>query len=167
MNDGAGAHGAGFFRRVQGAIRQSPVAHRFFRLGHSQHLGMRSRIFQHLHLVEGSGDNAAFADHHCSDGHFRRFISLGRLPQRFAHEVVVALEINDGVVHRLDTRLFQAPLIPPIRIAVAVGGKETAAMLPKPGPDLLDVRLRFFQVRQSFTRKELEFAFTMHGRQGF
>ena len=46
-----------------------------------------------------------------------------------------------------------------------MGGEKTAAMLPEPGPDLVEVRLRDFQARQGSAWKELETPFPMGRRQ--
>jgi len=52
-------------------------------------------------LIERTGDNAALAHDYRADGHFRRSTSARRLPQRLAHEEVIALQINDWIVHEL------------------------------------------------------------------
>jgi len=58
-------------------------------------------VLEQFHLIERSGDNASLAHDHSADGHFRRSTSARRLPQRLAHEEVIALQINDWIVHEL------------------------------------------------------------------
>ena len=81
---------------MQSVSRQSPTA--FFGLREREHLRVRRGVLEQFHLVEGAGDDASFAHDDRADGHFARFISLGRLPQRLAHEIIVAVQINDGIV---------------------------------------------------------------------
>lgn len=50
---------------------------------------------------------------------------------------------------------------------MAVRGKEAAAVLPKPGPNLFAVRLRQFQSVQCRARKEFKSAFGVNRRKGF
>ena len=78
---------------------QPPVADGTFRLREREHLGVRRSVLQRLHLVEGPRNDPALAHNNRPDGCLLRFISSSRLPQRFAHKVMVALQINDGVVH--------------------------------------------------------------------
>src|ERR1043165_957546 len=58
---------------------------------------MGGGIFQQFDLVEGAGDNSALANHHCADRYFLRIVSAHGLPERFAHEIVVALQVNNGL----------------------------------------------------------------------
>ena len=45
-----------------------------------------------------SRNDPAGAHHHGADGHFSLFIRPGRLTQGLAHEIIVAVQINDGIV---------------------------------------------------------------------
>src|SRR5256885_10998209 len=56
-------------------------------------------VLEQLDLIESASEDAAFLHHDGSNGGFFRFISPGGLAQRFAHEIVVALEIDYGVSH--------------------------------------------------------------------
>src|SRR5208282_288887 len=62
---------------------------------------------------------------------------------------------------------FQRPIIPSVRMAMAMRRKKTAAMLPKPGPDLLAVGLGNFKRGQSLPRKKMKPPFDMRWWQRF
>jgi len=85
------------------------VDHGFLSLRERQHLGMGGGVLEQLDLVESAGDGPAVADHDRADGHFLGLVSAGRLPQGFAHEVVVALQVDDAgevgdvVLHHVET----------------------------------------------------------------
>src|SRR5437870_1670131 len=64
----------------------------------------------------------------------------------------------------LSPRLLQVPLVPAIGITMTMGRKEPAAMLPEPGPKLLDVGLRNLQPGQGLAGEELKPALPMHRR---
>ena len=60
--------------------------------------------------------------------------------------------------------IFQRPIVPSIRVAMAMCGEESRSMLPEPGPDLLAVRLRQFKSVQSGAREEMKSALGVYGR---
>ena len=60
---------------------------------------------------------------------------------------------------------FQRPIIPSIGVAMAVRGKEAAAMLPEPWPDAFVVGLREVQASQRRAREELKAAFAHRWRE--
>src|SRR5438552_3107222 len=59
---------------------------------------MSGRIFEQLHLVAGPGNNMAFAHNHRADGNLFRLVSLDGLAQCLAHKIMIALEVDDGLV---------------------------------------------------------------------
>src|SRR5207249_593629 len=56
-------------------------------------------VFEQFDLIERASQDAAFLHDYGADGSFFRFVSPRCLAQGFAHEIVVALEIDDGVSH--------------------------------------------------------------------
>ena len=62
-------------------------------------------------------------------------------------------------------RLFQRPVIPPVRMAMAVRSEEAAAELPEPRPDLLAVGLRNLQAGDFFAREKFKPPFRVNWRQ--
>ena len=77
--------------------RQSPTASS--RLRDGEHLGVRGGVLEQFHLIAGPRDDAALAHDDRAHGHFLRLVSARRLAQRLAHEVMVALQVNDRLVH--------------------------------------------------------------------
>src|SRR5665213_2573969 len=62
---------------------------------------------------------------------------------------------------------FQSPLVPPVRLAMAVRREKAAAKLPEPRPDLFAVSLRDFQRRDFIARKKTKAPFSVRRREGF
>lgn len=89
VDDGAGAHGTGLLGDVEIAVFQTPVAHMALRLGEGEHFGVRGGVLERLHLIPGTGNDAAFMHDDGSDGHFVLFGGLGGLTQRLAHKMRV------------------------------------------------------------------------------
>lgn len=67
----------------------------------------------------------------------------------------------------LNPTILQLPIIPPIRMTMAMRGKETAAMLPEPRPDAFTVGLRNVQAVQCGAREELKTPFAHRRREFF
>src|SRR6266404_5114023 len=59
---------------------------------------MRSGVFQQFNLVVGAPDDPACSNDNCADRHFTSLVSFFRLPQRFAHEILIAQCINHLLV---------------------------------------------------------------------
>ena len=93
----SGAHRTGLFGHVQFAFRETPIAEHAFGLGDGEHLGMGRGVLEDFHLVAGAGDDAALVDDDRADGHFLLFPGAPGLPQGFAHEIGVAVKIDDFV----------------------------------------------------------------------
>ena len=94
MDKRASTHRAGFFSHVKVAIQKTPVAHRRFRLGYGQHLGVRGRVFQQLNLIVSAANDFPFAHDHCAHRHFVGLASFRGHSQRFTHEKIVVLHLN-------------------------------------------------------------------------
>ena len=82
--------------------------------------------------------NPDFGIWHRPDGHFLQSKSLGGLAQRFAHEVLVAFQVDNWRVHLSikvlvagDAAFFQRPEIIALRLAVAMGGEKAASVAPE------------------------------------
>ena len=98
------------------------------------------------------------------DGHLLSAVSLGCLTQGFAHEIMIALQIDNGFIHMLlegrtrgfvgagcmifsgarfsaVRRLLQAPVVGAVGVAAAMCGKKPATVFPKPGPNAFPVGL--------------------------
>src|SRR5438105_168324 len=63
-------------------------------------------------------------------------------------------------------RFFNRPNIGAIALAVAMGGEESAAVLPEQRPDLFEIGLRQVQVGQRGPGKKLKVPFSMSRWQG-
>lgn len=98
VDDGTGAHGAGFLRDVEITVGETPVALDFLRLGEGEHLGMGGGVAQRLDLVVGPRDDASLAHDDRTDGNFFGKICLLSLAQGLAHHEGVAREIDGGVL---------------------------------------------------------------------
>jgi hypothetical protein len=57
-------------------------------------------IIQGLDLIGRAGNDFAGAHDDRADGHLALLMGLRRLPQRFAHEIIVAVQVNDRIVHK-------------------------------------------------------------------
>ena len=97
VHNRASTHGAGLFGDVQLAVAESPVFDHCLGLGECEHLGVRGCVFQRLYLVTGPGNDLPVQDNHRSDRHFLCNPRLPCLAKSFAHEILVAGEIDDGV----------------------------------------------------------------------
>jgi hypothetical protein len=60
---------------------------------------VRGRVLQKLHLIPGPGNDTSAALDHGADGNFFRFKCLHRQTQRFTHEIVIALQVDNGRIH--------------------------------------------------------------------
>ena len=101
MDDGPGAHRARLLGHVERAFFQPPVAERFLRRGEREHFRVGGGVLEGFHLVPRAGDDPALADDHGTDRHLAGGIGLAGLTQRLAHEIGVAVQIDDRsvVVH--------------------------------------------------------------------
>jgi len=99
VDDGSGAHGAGFFGDVEITLVQAPITHGALGLGEGEHLGMGGGILQSLDLVPSSGDDLALMDDDGTDGHLVLIVSFSSLPEGLAHEVVVTVEVDERLDH--------------------------------------------------------------------
>ena len=98
MNDGPGAHRAGLLGHVKCAVGQSPIADCLFSLRQSQHFSVRGGVLEQFDLIAGTGNDPALPHDHGADRHLLRIIGAHGLAQSLAHEVMVALQIDDGFV---------------------------------------------------------------------
>jgi hypothetical protein len=80
-------------------IAPAPVTDGFLRLRQREHLGVRGGVLEQLHLIERPTDDSPLAHDDRADGHFLRLEGARGLSQRLAHEVRVALQVNDRLVH--------------------------------------------------------------------
>jgi hypothetical protein len=99
VNDCAGAHRARFLCHIERAVREPPVADGAFGLREREHFCVGSGVFKEFDLIEGAGNDAAPTDDDGANGDFLRLVRARGLAKRFAHEVVVALKIDEGLVH--------------------------------------------------------------------
>jgi hypothetical protein len=92
------AHRTRFFRYIQIAFIETPIAYRLRCLGDSEHLCMCSRVFQRFNLVPGSRDYFVTANNQRPDRHL---LGCNRAPgkaQGLAHVVGIARKIQ-YIVH--------------------------------------------------------------------
>lgn len=108
----AGAHRARFLGHKKIALIQSPIAHCSLGLCHREHLGMRGRILEQFNLIVSAGDNFSRSHDDRSDRNFLRLVGPGRESQRFAHEIGVALQIDDRFHLFLKTQATLEKLFP-------------------------------------------------------
>src|SRR5882672_8831510 len=73
---------------------------------------MGGGVLEQLDLIEGAGNDSSLADYDSADWDFGCFIGFGRLAQRLAHEIVVALQINDGIVHEVRVPALRGLTLP-------------------------------------------------------
>ena len=59
---------------------------------------MSGRVFEQFHLVIGPPNDAAFAHDHCANRDFLGCEGARSLAEGFAHEVMIALQIDDRLV---------------------------------------------------------------------
>ncbi len=97
MDNRASAHGARLLGDVQIAVGKAPVSHRSLSLCDGKHFSMRSGVLQLLDLIARPSENAPLAHHDRPDGDFLLPAGHLRLTQGLAHEVVVALEVNNRI----------------------------------------------------------------------
>lgn len=79
LDDGAGAHDAGFERHIEVALVEAPRFAAPASLADGDHLGVQSDILQGLPAVVPPTDDLAIVDNHGADRHFAeqlRFVSL-------------------------------------------------------------------------------------------
>ena len=89
MDKRAGAHGAGFFGDVEGAVGEAPIADGGLGGGEGDHLGVGGGVLEQFDLVPRAGDDRALAHDHRAHGHFIGLVSLHRLAEGVLHEMVV------------------------------------------------------------------------------
>ena len=104
VHDGARAHGAGLFGDVEVAVRKAPVLDGGFCLGDGEHFSVGGGVLELLDLVVGARDDAALADQDGTDGDFVLGAGTVGEAQGFAHEIFVALEIDDAVFHEIGVK---------------------------------------------------------------
>src|SRR3954447_26661800 len=102
---------------------------------------MGGGILEQLHLVEGPSDDSALTHDYRAHRNFLRLIHPRREAQRFAHEKTVALQIDDRFLSHMVAQLLpgfyaflQRPPVLSVVMTMAMSGKKSPAMLPKPGP---------------------------------
>ena len=94
MDNCAGAHWAGLFGHVKVAISQAPVPDGGFGLREREHLGVGGGVFEQLYLIEGARDYFSGANDHTANRHLVSFVRFRGQPQRFRHEIGVALRFD-------------------------------------------------------------------------
>ena len=99
MDNRSGTHRAGLFRNVESTVGEAPIPYRLLSLGQRQHLGVRGGVLEEFNLVKSARDDPPGADHDGADWHLFRGVSPARLAQSLAHEVMIALEVNDRFIH--------------------------------------------------------------------
>ena len=60
---------------------------------------MSGGILEQFNLVKRARDDLAFQNNDRANRRLLRLVCSGRLPQSLAHEVIVALQVNDWRVH--------------------------------------------------------------------
>jgi hypothetical protein len=98
-NDRASTHWTRLFGDEERTAFESPVAERVGGQRDRKDFSVRRCVFEQFHLVERAWDDLrrrafARADDHPADGDFLGFVGHLCLPQRFAHEIIVASEID-------------------------------------------------------------------------
>lgn len=101
VDDGTRAHGAGFFGDVEIAIGEAPVAKDALGLGEGQHFGVGGGVFEGFDLIPRAGDDLTVVYNDGSDGDFVLGGGATGLAKGFTHEVIVAVQVDEGgvVVH--------------------------------------------------------------------
>ncbi len=95
VDDGSGAHRTGFFGDVKRALFQPPIAESFLSRGQCEHFGVGRGVAQCFDLIPGAGNDSPFFHDDRSDRNFFGCISLVSLAQGLAHEINVAVQINN------------------------------------------------------------------------
>ncbi len=96
VDNGAGAHGAGFLGDIKIAVCQAPVFHGAFGLGEREHFRVGGGVFEGLNLVPCPADDVAFPDNDGTDGNFVEAGGFLREAEGFVHVVGVHGGINQG-----------------------------------------------------------------------
>jgi len=96
VDHGARAHRAGFFGHIERTIVEPPVPDRSLGLRQGQHLGVGRGVLEQFDLVEGAADHGAGPHDHSAHRHLVSRVGTPRLPERLVHEMIVAMEVNDG-----------------------------------------------------------------------
>ena len=91
MDNGSGAHWAGFLGDIQLAVGESPIADGSLGLSDGKNFGVRSGVLELFHLIVGARDHTPFEDHNRADRNFFLLPSPPRHAQSLAHEEFVAL----------------------------------------------------------------------------
>lgn len=89
VDDGSGAHGAGFFGYVKGATFESPVAELGLGGGEGEDFGVGGGVFEGFDLVGGASDDLAVFDNDGADGDFVGVEGFLGFAESELHEVVV------------------------------------------------------------------------------
>jgi hypothetical protein len=96
VDQGASAHGARFLGDVEIAVGEAPIADDALGLGDGEHFGVGGGVLERFDLVMSAGDDPPFTHNYDADRHFLMFPRAARLTEGFAHEILVALQIDDG-----------------------------------------------------------------------
>ena len=88
---GAGTHGAGLYRDIEGALAEVLAAHGFGGGSNGYHLRMGGGVPQALRLVMAPADDTPFPNHHRTDGDFPGGKGGLRVPQRLPHNLFILL----------------------------------------------------------------------------
>ena len=140
VDDGAGAHRTGLLGDVECAFFEPPIAESLLRRGEREHFRMGSGVLEGFHLIPCPGNDAAFAHDHGPHGHFAGGIGLAGFPQCLAHEMGIAVQIDDGefVFHagrvadagEACTRIAKNPYAPPVHPRVGIEGIAGFSEMP-------------------------------------
>ena len=101
VDNRASAHRAWFFRHIERAIGKAPVTDCLFGLRDGEHFRVRGGVLEQFHLVPSASDNPAAPFHDRTHRNFLRLKSFRSQAQRLPHEIMVALQIDDGRFHAL------------------------------------------------------------------
>ena len=101
VDNGSGAHGAGFFGHIKVAIVEAPVLHCRLGLSDGEHFGMRCGVLEHFDLVPRAGNDFPFPHNDRAARHLVCGVGTAGLTQRFPHEVFVAGKFHSCKVSHL------------------------------------------------------------------
>lgn len=101
VDDGTSAHGAWFFGDIEIAVGEAPIAKDALGLSEGEHFGVGGGVFEGFDLIPRAGDDLAVVNDDGTDGDFVLGGGTAGLAEGFTHEVVVAVEVDEGgvVVH--------------------------------------------------------------------
>jgi hypothetical protein len=118
LDDGSGAHGAGFEGNVKGGLREALVAE--FARGCTKHhdFGVCGRVAIAYGAIAAANENFPAIDKHSADGNFAGFGTGARLFQRDLHEFRI---VHRGVVENIT---LVSPLNGLPRLTRSIGGEN-------------------------------------------